>query len=726
MILSGIALGLLVGILAGGNIGNLVSVRLRWAALLFIAVIVRVLTEAALTRGLDLAEALRLPLFVLTYALLLAALWANRRHPGMIVAFVGILLNGIAIIANGGYMPVWAPAFEAAGFGPADLNPALNVLLPAPIDAQFLLHAGPFGDVIPIPLPVIANVISIGDILIATGLAFFLFATLVQSPDEFATAEADEGRRLVGLAGSARLTADRTRPRRPVSAETGLAPGLAEASMLDRPAVLGGTGLGLTSPSLTSPSLTSPALAPIGPEVDGVATAAALATPAVALPGAPPIAERVRRHPYVRLALNGSFSALWVGQLVSLFGDRIHQIALAFLVLGVTDSPLAVGLVFVAATLPNLLLGPVAGALVDRWDQKEVMVVSDLLRASIVLLIPVIASFNVYLIYPLVFLLTSISVFFRPARVTVLPRIVRDDELVTANSTMWLGETLADVVGYPLAGLFVAFVGTALPLAFWIDGATYVVSALLIATMVVPPVAGVMAGAAAADEGPDRGPADADATPPAGARAPGLFGGLGSDMREGWRFLRAETVLLGNTLQGVAGQFANGVLIALAPVYARDVLQLGSVDASSAYAFLETGVGIGGLVGGFVIGLVGARIAMGRLVIVGYATWGVCMSALALTGSLPVAFGLMVGTGLANMVYVIPSQTLFQERIPQPLMARVLGFRFSLVFGAMTIAMALAGALAEVVGVAPVIGAFGLVAALGGLAGLLVPALRDA
>ena len=53
---------------------------------------------------------------------------------------------------------------------------------------------------------------------------------------------------------------------------------------------------------------------------------------------------------------------------------------------------IAVGLVFLTATLPNLLLGPIAGTLVDRWDQKEVMVVSDLLRAASVLLIPVVAA----------------------------------------------------------------------------------------------------------------------------------------------------------------------------------------------------------------------------------------------------------------------------------------------------------------------------------------------
>ena len=78
------------------------------------------------------------------------------------------------------------------------------------------------------------------------------------------------------------------------------------------------------------------------------------------------------------------------------------------------------------------------------------------------------------------------------------------------------------------------------------------------------------------------------------------------------------------------------------------------------------------------------------------------------------------------MVFVIPSQTLFQERTPPELMGRVVGFRFALVFGAMTLAMALGGILAEVVGVTTVLAAFGLVTMATGLAGLLVPAVRDA
>ena len=138
-----------------------------------------------------------------------------------------------------------------------------------------------------------------------------------------------------------------------------------------------------------------------------------------------------------------------------------------------------------SATLPNLLLSPIAGAFVDRWDRKEVMVVSDILRAAIVLLLPIAAVTNILLVYPLIFLVTTISVFFRPARVAILPRIVPEEDLLSANSAMWVGETIADVVGYPLAGVFVALLGTAVPLAFWLDSATYLASACLLGTIVV-------------------------------------------------------------------------------------------------------------------------------------------------------------------------------------------------------------------------------------------------
>ncbi len=676
MLLAGIALGLILGLIAGGSFANMAATRLRWPALIFSAVILRFASEAALGVGVEAVDQFRLAIFGGAFALLLIGIWANRRLPGMGPVFAGVLLNAVAIVVNRGYMIVWEPALTAAGLTPADMTPFYKLLAVPVTDPQFLLQAGPLGDVIPLPIPIIATVASVGDLFIATGLAFLVFSVLVR-PRSGRETVAVEAIPLAGLAGTARLPRPLgARIAGSIAAETGLA----QVAALERPLVLAGPG----------PGLAAPALAPLPAELGGAG--------AVSVP-TPRVVVRARQHPYARLALNGSFSALWAGQLISLFGDRVHQVAIAFLVYDATGSALAVAGVFLSATLPNLILGPLAGTLVDRWDQREVMVVSDILRAAVVFLIPVAAAVDLVLIYPLVFIVTAISLFFRPARTSVIPRIVRDDELVTANSAMWIGETLADILGYPLAAIFVAFLGASLPLAFWLDAATYLASAALIATMFVPPIL---------------------------ARVAPVGIGLLAELRAGWHFLRNETVLLANTLQGFVGQFTIGVLLVVTPIYAAEALSGSSIEREVRYALLEAAMGAGSLVGGFIIGLVGARLRKGRLVIVGYAAWGACIAGLAVTGQLGVAVGLMIGAGVANMVFIIPSQTLFQERTPPDLIGRVVGFRFSIVFGGMTVAMAVGGIMAEFLGVSAVLAMFGTLTAVAGLAGLLVPAVRDA
>jgi MFS transporter, DHA3 family, macrolide efflux protein len=697
VLLGGIALGLIAGLLAGGSLSNLVSVRLRWMAAIFAALLVRYSTELLIARGFALADALRLPLFAGALTLLLAALWMNRRQPGMSLAFVGILSNTLAIVANAGRMPILLQSLEAVGLTEADARTPFHAVIRA-TDPNFLRQLGPLTDIIPIPL--VQDVASIGDVFLGLGLAFFLFATVVRVPDE--PDELDEAvvhRRLVGLARTSRLptSAGATGSLGPrVRPETGLAPalatGIAESAAFDRPLVLGSD----------MPGLPAPALAPL----DGSRIAQSVAGGAVALPrpgvrGGPTALDRARRHPYVRLALNSAFSALWAGNLISLFGDRVHQVALAFLVYGITGSPIAIAATFIAATLPNLLLGPIAGTLVDRWDQKDVLIVSDLLRAAAVLLVPVAAIINVFLVFPLVFAITTVSIFFRPAKDAVLPRLVREDQLTAANSVRWLGETMADIVGYPLAGLFATFLGSALPLAFWFDAATYLASAVLVASVVIPP-------------------AQRSAESAAGE-------GLRAELLAGWHFLRREQVLLTNTLQGVAGQVTAGVALVVTPIYAATVIAPhGGPDEKTAYALLETGIGIGNLVGGFVIGLAATRLAKGRLVIVGYTAYGLCTVGLGLAGALPAALGLMVGAGIANMVFLIPSQTLFQQRTPADMMGRVVGFRFAAVFGAMTLAMGVGGILAELLGVQTTFILFGVITAAGGLGGLLVRSAREA
>ncbi len=675
MLFGGIVLGLILGLLNGGRLSNIAMVRLRWAPLIFLAVLVRYGSETLLTRGFEPALALQVPLLGGASLILLTGLWANRHLPGMAIAFVGVLGNAVVLVVNAGRMPIWGPSLAAAGFKPEDVSPVIHTILPTAIDGTFLAHLGPFADVIPIPLPVIANVDSIGDLLIAFGLAFFLFAIVQREPLPESSADADRDeprlRPTLGLAGAARLSPF-GQPVTTLAASTGLVPGLSEASRLDRPMLMGSAGMTMASPAgRTLPATGRPAT----------------------------VADRARRNPYGRLALNGPFATLWTGGLFSLFGDRVNQAVLAIFIYQQTGSVVATGVVFFAATVPNLIFGSLAGTFVDRTNQKRVLVISDFLRAGIVFLLPVAAVTNIAFVFPLVFLVTSVSIFFRPAREAIIPRIVPTDDLLAANSATWMGETIADIVGYGLAGLLLLVLGKAFALAFWFDAVTYVVSGVLIATIAIPPVV---------------------------RRAEAAGQTFRSDFLAGWRFLRNDAVLFANTLQGIAGQMAIGVLLPLSAIYALTVIRSGSIPGATTYAFLEGAIGVGNLIGGIAVGLIGLRIGKGRLVIFGYAVAGACVALYSRTDALPVAICLMAGFGIANLLFVIPSQTLFQQRVPRDMMARVVSIRFSLVLGTMTLATGASGALAAVFGVANVIGAFGLVACLAGLAGLLVPAVRDA
>jgi DHA3 family macrolide efflux protein-like MFS transporter len=642
LIVLGILIGLLLGLLAGGKISRLIDVHLRWVVLIFLALIYRFGTQLLIANGNELAVALRLPLYATAFLLLLAALWPNRNHPGITAVMVGVAANGLALVVNGGYMPVWGPALTAAGMGTADLSVGFHVLLPAVPNLQFFLMAGPIGDLIPIPIPLLTNVSSIGDAFIAAGLGWFIFATLVRG---------NEVGQPVGVSfgpGDSTVTT------------TGIG--------LERPVVLGGgMGSGLSS--------------------------------------APSVGARVRGHPYVRLALDSRFSAYWLAQTISLFGDRLNQLALGVLTYSITDSPLATGLVFFAASLPNIFLGPIAGTLVDRWEHKRVMISSDLIRAVLVLLIPFAAAWNIWLVYPIVFVVTSVSLFFRPAKIAFIPRIVGEEDMMAANSATWTADTLADVIGFPLAGLFIGFLGaeaSQLSLAFVADSATYILSAALLATIVVAPLV-------------------RNTLP----RAQHALRQFTNQLVEGWQFLRQRKPLIQNTLISTVAQLQIGVTLALTVVYARDTLDGAVIPYPDNYAAIETAIGVGSLIGGLAVGLIGSRVRKGWMIIAGFVVMGLSTVILGLTSNVLLALIAAGVEGAANLVYIIPTQTIFIEMTPVELLGRVVAFRSSLVFGAMTLAMAVASILAESINAGLVIAAFGALTMSAGLIGALLPAVRD-
>jgi MFS family permease len=397
---------------------------------------------------------------------------------------------------------------------------------------------------------------------------------------------------------------------------------------------------------------------------------------------------------------NRNFAALWASDLIAAFGDRIHRVALAALIWHLTGSLMDAGVAFIAAALPELLLGPLAGVAVDRWNRRTIMIVSDLARIAPVLLLPILAPVSLWLVYVLLFLLNTASILHRPAKVSSIPSVVPAPQLTAANSFSSMVESVGDLAGYPLAGIGVGLLSgwlgteTGLTVAFGGTALTYGLSALILLGLRLPPV--------------ER---------PAG----GSIRQVWEELVTGLRFLAQHPVVRVNTEVVLLGPMAAGIAMPLLIGYAYEVIAGGEF----AYGMLNFGIGLGSVVGAGGLALLGAR-RLGTLVIVGLAVMGAAILGLSASSSLWPAVLLMAATGVGNMMVVIPSVTIVHRCTPESLLGRVFAFRSTLIFTALIVANGIGGWAGDAFGVLPVLAVTGAVLVTSAVLAALVPASRQA
>jgi len=277
---------------------------------------------------------------------------------------------------------------------------------------------------------------------------------------------------------------------------------------------------------------------------------------------------------------------------------------------------------------------------------------------------------------------------------------VEEEHLVTANSASSVAETLADVLGYPVASAIVAALAGLIGAAFVMDSGTYIASALLIAGMAVRQ--------------------EVVETVPFSARA------VWREMADGWRFLTGQRELLSNTLVSTVAQLAFGAEIVCSFLYAEQTLDHSLLAFPENYGWLMSAIGLGSVLGGLALGAWATRVPKGPMTIAGFILLGAAMVGAGLTTNPYVAIGIFFVIGAANLMYLVPTITLFQERTPSRLFGRVVSTRQALTFGAMAISMGVAGWLSEIIGPGSVLMLGGALIAAAGLLGLLLPSMRDA
>ena len=182
------------------------------------------------------------------------------------------------------------------------------------------------------------------------------------------------------------------------------------------------------------------------------------------------------------LRRNRSFRQLWLGQVVSQMGDWFDTIALYTIILNLTGSGRDIGLLLVARFVPSFLFGPLSGVVADRFSRQRIMIISDLLRALVVLgFLFVRRADQLWIVYVLTVFQLGLSTFFEPAKTAAIPSIVEDRELVPANTISSVTWSVMLTLGAAIGGVITGWFGT--DVAFILDAASYLLSAALIASI---------------------------------------------------------------------------------------------------------------------------------------------------------------------------------------------------------------------------------------------------
>jgi MFS family permease len=376
------------------------------------------------------------------------------------------------------------------------------------------------------------------------------------------------------------------------------------------------------------------------------------------------------------------YRRLWAARTVSQWGDIAQFTALALLVFHLTGSGLGVSGVVVAEIVPVLLLAPVAGPLVDRLPRVTVMVAADLAR---LVLAGVLAVWHgdIAVVYALAFGLSAGAVFFNPAASSLLPALVKQDQLVAANSAIWSAAVLSQVVIAPLAGLLTTTAGYGW--AFAANAASFAISAVLLA--------GLRAGEA---------PRPVTAAP-IWVQAGEAVGQLTRD-----RLLRALAVA--QTLAALSAGATSALLVVLA------MRRLHS--SGGGYGLLLAAIAVGAFTGPLLL----ARLpALGRrpaTVFAAFGLRGLVDLVLATVTALPAALAALVGYGIGTSTGNVAFATVIQSHVPDRLRGRVFS-AFDLIWQSMRLAsLLLGGLLADIAGIRAVYYTGGGLLAAAALAGL--------
>ncbi|HEU0073091.1 MAG TPA: MFS transporter [Dehalococcoidia bacterium] len=397
------------------------------------------------------------------------------------------------------------------------------------------------------------------------------------------------------------------------------------------------------------------------------------------------------------------FSLLWIGQFGSEAGNGLVQLALPFLVLEITGSAFQLAGAYVVQFLPWLLFGLIGGVLVDRWDRRMTIVVVEVVRAAAFLSVGLAFALDagvlsVEIIYALIFLESSLQNFFNPARLALMPNLVKEDDLRAANSLMEVSRHIGFLVAPP-AGLVLAdFLGSSTIILA--DGVTFLISGITVFLIKW--------------RQPRRELVQVD-----GWRE--QLRQVLRETKEGIAVIRAVRLLQVTLLLGFSLNLVVAPIQTLLPLFVIDIKE----QTKAYFGLLGAAFIVGLIVGSLVAPAVSRRVGLGRMTITSIMVLGLTIAVAAYLPTLwvPIIALLIAGTAIGSLnvaqINMLQTSTTDEER------GRVSAAYYSATLGVRTLGYFSAGALVAPAGVQPLFVAFGVVVLFVGLFIWRIPEVRD-
>jgi MFS family permease len=366
-----------------------------------------------------------------------------------------------------------------------------------------------------------------------------------------------------------------------------------------------------------------------------------------------------------RLEGVAAFGAIWIGQVVSLFGSHLAGFVLGVWVYQETKSATDFSLIYFFSVLPEIALAPVAGVMVDRWDRRKVMLLGDVgaaLCTAVMALLAITGRLQVWQIYPMVAMISAFQSVHFPALSSAITLLVPRRHLSRANGMVELGMSLAMVASPLVAGMLLDSIGLTRILV--IDTATYAVAVITLLSVRI-------------------------ARPGQNAVEPGERRSLLSEAALGWSYVRQRPELIALLCVFVITNFTNGVVQVLLPPL---VLSFTGADV---LGMVMSAGGVGVVLGSILVSVWGGARKKVRAILC-----LTCVQGLILFLGVMQPQAVLVATAAFVFLFCDPiifasSQTIWQTKVAIELQGRAFAMRRVVAWSSLPLAYISAGPLAD-------------------------------